>query len=340
MLTSLKNGLLASVAAGTLLASAATAQEITFRFAHVFSATHWLWTESGTRFVNEVQQASNGRIAFEVYPAGQLGRETVSYLSSGLADMGIAVPSYEADALPLTSVLELPGIIRDSCSGVRQFESLAAEGGVLYENEYRDLGFHVLYVNVLPPYALITSTRPVSRFEDIAGLKIRANGNAMTMTARALGAAPVPVTSSELFDSLTRGTVDGVLLAVGSVPSLDLANVLNYSVDPIRLGGGVTFTVINLDVWNGLSAEDQQILTTAAQNAQEYLCQFLDNREIEVQEQLVAAGQFTVTTLPDDELTRWTEALSGIATDWANGMDASGRPGSAVLQALYDAPTE
>lgn len=341
MNTILKASLLASVAITAPFAGAATAQEtMTLRFTHPFAATHWLWEEAGARFTRQVEEATDGRITFEVYPAAQIGRETAGMVAAGLADIGIVAPSYESDVLPLSSVMELPGILSSSCEGAAQLTHLTSPGGALYENEFKNLGVHVLYVNVVPPYSLLTASQKIDSLAGVAGLKIRANGNAMTMAVSALGGVPVPVTASEMYDALTRGTVDGILLSVGSIQNNHITEQVNYAVEPIRLGQAVTFGVIGLNQWESLDDETRQIMTQAGADTQSYLCNFLDQREGREQEELVSAGKLEIVQLSDEEVARWDEALKATAGQWVEDMEAAGLPGQEVLQALYDAPTE
>lgn len=338
---SIKLGALAALALGTVSATALQAQDsVTLKFAHVFPAGHWLWTEAGEVFANEVEEKSDGRITFQVFPAAQLGKETANIVSSGLAESGVVVPSYEAAKVPLSSVLELPGLHSTACEGTAKFWSLAQEGGALFENEYKQLGLRPLYVNVLTPYQLMTNTKKVTSLEDVAGLKARANGPAMDKTIRALGGVGVRVTSSEAYDSLARGTVDGALWPIGSTYQIGLEKVLNYTVQPTQLGGGSTFYVIRESVWQDLSEEDQQILLDAGQAAQQHLCSYLDKLDADVTEQMVSEGELEIVTLSDEEAARWAEALSGVGDDWVAEIESTGRPGREVLDAYRAAPAQ
>ena len=207
--TSLKTAALATAAALILSVPASAQAQETFKVSQVFPSTHWHWIEGMKIFTETVEQASGGKIKFEVYHAGQLGKETTTLVTSGLAEFGLLVPSYETAKLPLTSVAELPGMHSTACEGTAKYWNLAKEGGALYEAEYKRLGVRPLYVILLAPYQVMTAAKKISTLDDLAGLKIRASGAAIDKTIRSLGAVPVRVTSNELYDSLSRGTVDG-----------------------------------------------------------------------------------------------------------------------------------
>lgn len=328
---------IAAVAALGLVSPAAAQEEQTFRITQVFAATHWHWTEGMEVFTKAVEEASGGKITFEAYHAGQLGQDSTNIVTSGLADMGLLVPSYEAEKLPLTSVTELPGLHASACEGTAKYWDVAKEGGALYEAEYKSLGVRPLYVILLPPYQLMTTSKQVASLEDLAGQKIRANGAAMDKTVRDLGAVPVRVTTNELYDSLSRGTVDGAFWIIGTTKLVGLEKMLSYTVQGPLLGAGSTFFAISEDKWQSLDDATKQILAEAGQKTQEHLCQYLDDTDARVTQELVDEGLLEITTLPAEEGERWAELVAPVADEWATEMDSTGRPGTALLQAYRDA---
>lgn len=339
MFQGLASRLMAVTAALGILASPAAAQEpLTLGFASAFSKTHWLWTQGGAVFAKAVEDGTGGKVRFLLFPGGQLGKETVGIISTGLAASGILVPSYEPAKLPLTSVAELPGFHASACEGTAKAWHLMQEGGAVYEAELKPLGLMPLYVNVLTPYQLVTTRKTVATLQDVAGLKLRANGAAMDGTARAIGSVPVMVSSTEFYDALTRGTIDGGLWPIGSTVPAGLDGVIRHTLRGARLGGGVTVLAISAKVWDGLDAATRQVMRAAGEQAQRHLCAYLDALDQEVTDKLVAAGTLEVVDLPDAEQPLWAERVAAVGQKWASLLDATGRPGTAVLNAYSAAP--
>lgn len=319
----------------TLLPLTATAQDShSFKFAHVFPGDHYLWEHGGKVFAETVAEKTGGRITFQVFPAGQLGKDYVSLLKSGAIESALLVPSYTPQSLPLTSVSELPGFYSRSCEATNMLAKIAQEGGALNEAEYAPQGIHVLFVTTLPPYKVLTSTKQVTHPADLSGLKIRANGAAMDKTIKSIQGTPIRVTAGELFDSLSRGTVDGGFFPFHSVPTYDLQSVLKYGVEGPQLGSGSVVFGISNKSWQSLSPEDQAAMTEAAASAQRNMCEWLDEEEARVREQLAGEYGMQITTVEGDALTEWTTAVEGVASDWAAELDALGRPGTAMLDAF------
>ena len=184
---------------------------------------------------------------------------------------------------------------------------------------------------------MLTASQPIAEIADLAGLKIRANGAAMDKTVRTLGATPIQVTAGELYDSVTRGTIDGGFFPFHSVPTYHLEEVFGFGVEGAQLGSGSVVFAMSDRAWSKLGPDDQAALTEAAAAAQQNLCQWLDAEEARVRDLLVAENGLQVTSLSPDQAVAWQEAVAAVATDWAADLDRLGRPGTAVLEAFRDA---
>ena len=77
----------------------------------------------------------------------------------------------------------------------------------------------------------------------------------MDKTIRALGAILVKVTTNELYDALSRGTIDGSFWIIGMTKLVGLEKLLRYTVQGPQLGAGSTFFAISENVWQGLDAD-------------------------------------------------------------------------------------
>jgi TRAP-type C4-dicarboxylate transport system substrate-binding protein len=328
-----------AIAVSSLLAGGpARAQEKKLKFSHMFPGTHYLYNEGVKIFEEKVTKATGGRITFETYHAGQLGKEGVGVLGSGIAETAMMIPSLEAAKLPLTSVAELPGLYGSSCEATAKLWSIVKDGGPLNEAEYKPKGIKILYVAVLAPYQIMTTNKKVASIKDMSGLKIRANGAAQDKTIQAVGGVPVRVPSPEIYDALTRGTVDGAYYPIGAVKTTGLEKVMHYLAKGPQLGGGSTLVGMSMKAWNALSAQDKAAFMQAGAETQQHLCNWLDKSDEEAQGMLVKDYGLTVTQLPKADVEAFKERFGPIAAGWAKEMDSTGRPGTALLKAFREAP--
>jgi TRAP-type C4-dicarboxylate transport system substrate-binding protein len=184
------------------------------------------FAESGTKFwMAEVKRLTNGKVDFEYFPSEQLGKakDMLTLTQTGVADVGYVVPSYVSEKMPLSAVAELPGGFSTGCEGTLAYYKLSTGNGILAQREFAANNVRMIFTLVLPPYQLFTSKAKLDSYKSVEGLKLRTAGGAMDATARAFGAVPVRMAAPEIYESLSRGTIDGMLLPHASVLSYDLA---------------------------------------------------------------------------------------------------------------------
>lgn len=338
------SGRLASAVFAALLTSATlsqpvSAQEIRLKFGHVFAPDHWVWVEGGQVFIDTLSELTD-QVAFDVFPGGQLGNDYVTALKSGLADVAILAPGYTPDSFILTSVVELPHQIATSCEGTERFWQVAKEGGILHEAEYAPQGFRPLLVFFNPPYQVMTTKKKLETVADIEGLKLRAGGTAMRMTAAALGAVPVQVAGPDLYESLSRGTIDGGLLHYTTITPNSLEGIVKYSLDGVRVGGLSTLFGISEQKWKEIPDDLKEKFKEAAMRTQIHLCEYLDEQTRSIREMLVTERGWEVTTLGADQADIWNSRLETVFEKWVEDVDSTGRPGTEALDAFIKTAAE
>lgn len=329
---------MAAVIGMAMVAPAAAQEQITLKFAHLFPETQYIWSEGGKAFVDEVTKNTNGRVKFEVYPAGQLGKDYIALLKSGIADLAVVVPSYSPEKFPRSSVTELPGLYASSCEGARKVWSMSREGGVLNQAEYKALGLHVLFVGTNPPNRLMTSTKQIKTVDDISGLKIRSlGGGAMDKAVRAIGAVPVRLPAPELYDAISRGTVDGAAFTYVGIPDYKLESVLKNSVEGALFGSGSFLYAISEKTWASLPDDIKDVMTKAGEASLEHLCNWQDDNDTRIRGELVEKSGFTVSNLAPEQVAAWKQRMDAVNQAWATDMDGVGKDGTALLKAFSEA---
>jgi TRAP-type C4-dicarboxylate transport system substrate-binding protein len=327
------NALATTAVVTVLLGGMAAAQDrITLKVTQPWPANHPQWLHAGQVFVDHVTEATQGQVQFEVYHAAQLGDDSLSLLTSGLADLAIISTNYAPDRFPLSGVTELPGMFESACEANRKYRAIATPGGALYENEYGPLSLHPIYMAMSPPASLVMHSEEVDSLEDIRGLKIRAAGGAAAETVRALGGVPMQTVASELYDALSRGTIDGAMYYFVGMPSFSLEEVFHTGIDNLRFGAAPVMATMTESRWSELPANVQEAINDAAPLAEASLCAWFDENERGIRDELVAERGFTVTSLPDADLDVWEGLQQQIAADWAKLRDDNGRNGTAVLE--------
>ncbi|MGF7158848.1 TRAP-type C4-dicarboxylate transport system substrate-binding protein [Rhodoligotrophos appendicifer] len=311
----------------------ASAQEMTLRLADSLPASHVITRAVGKPFMDRVTELTNGQVKFEHYPAEQLGkaRDILSAVQTGLTDIGYVIPSYVSEKMPLSAVAELPGGYPNACAGSAALNALTKEGGLLDQREFAPNKIKVLAAVVLPPYQAAFSGRaPVKTLADVKGLKIRSNPGPMELSIKALGGVPVRMTPPEIFDSLSKGTIDGLLLPYASIKSYGL----DQDVKTVTQGanfGSVTITYsISDKKWKSLPENVQKAMLQAGEEVSKSGCAMFDEEEARLAGEFKEKGMVLLdfNAMEGDEL---SATFAKLGDEWAEILEKRRIPAKEVL---------
>lgn len=325
-------------ASAILAASAALAAEpITLRLADNLPPTHFLAKYGTHYFMEEVTKATNGQVKFEYFPAEQVGKakDMLALTQSGVVDIALIVPSYISDKLPLSAVVDLPGSFGSSCEGTLAYWKTARDGWFA-KNEFQPNGVRVVFTYVNPPYELFLSKEGAIRLEDVKGRKIRSVGGALDITLRSLGAVPVRLTAPEIRESLSRGTVDGIVFPVPTVTSYKLEGLIKSVTVGANLAGTATTYSINEARWKKLPEAVQKAIMEVGDATTRRVCKMTDDDVAKSYETFRQQGM-TITRLGADDQKILDGAYQQARRDWAAGLDRRGKPGSEALKVFSEA---
>ncbi len=338
-----KHNALKTFAVGILAVSALASQpvvaqdkKLVLRVADQFPQGHFLPRYAIKPWMEQVTKATNGEVQFEYYPGEQLGKakDLLSLVQSGVADVVLFAPSYASDKMPLTAVMELPGMFTSSCQATLTHSKLAKEGSILAQREYAPNGVRVLFSAIYPPYQLISAKRKIDGPKDMEGMKLRVLGGAMDLTVRKLKGVGVKMASPEAFEAISRGTLDGAIFSYGVTVNYNIPT--KYATAGGGFGSAAAIFIISENRWKQLSDPVKKAMTEAGEAASRNACAGMDKEEAGDLEKLKQKGVTVV---------RWSEAdkkemgviLASVASEWAAEVDKRGKPGSEVLKAALEA---
>jgi len=190
-----------------LLAANLYAAEYTIRVANNVAADH-AWGKGMELFKDYLEDASDGRIAVEVYHAGVLGktRETIEMLRIGTLEVALCGTAYVQSYVPEMGITLLPYLWKDRDT---LFEIIDGPLGDYLNKRLDESGLHVLGYLDNGFRHITTRAKPVRSLKDLKGLKIRCLPTPVHIAFfKALGAAPTPIDWVELYDALRMGVVD------------------------------------------------------------------------------------------------------------------------------------
>ncbi len=327
-----------ALAAIFLSAAPAMAQgKITLRVADHYSPEHNTAKYTIRFFMDRVKQLTGDRVVFEYYPAEQLGkaRDVLQLTQRGAIDIGLVAAAYVADKMPLSAVAELPGTYSRSCQGNAAYWKLA-RSGILAEKEFKTNGIRPLITFLLPPYQIMVRGQ-MNGIADVKGLKLRSGGTAQDIAIRSLGGVPVRMAGPEVYEALSRGTLDGIVFPLQSALDFKLDGFLKSGTVGQNFGGFATTYSISEANWAKLPPEIQKAFDQAGEETIANACAALDADDSGPSASKLRAAGVNLRPLSDEDAAKTRDMLKSVHEDWAKGLDARGLPGSELLKAFLAA---
>lgn len=300
------------------MAQTAVAQERTIRWGHLQNKDHPV-SLGANKFGQIVEKNSGGKLKFREFPSSSLGSESQqqSALQGGTQEMMSASTTTLAGIVKEFGVFDFSFLFAnereadamlDGPIGKRLLERLPAHGlvGLAYwENGFRNV---------------TNSKRPITKPEDLAGLKIRVMQNPVYLeTFKAVDANPVPMAFGELFTALETKTVD----AQENPYSIILGNKFNEVQKYLTITRHTYNSFIVLmskKFWDSLSPTERKIVQDAAIEARTYerqVSRAAANKDLEA---LKAKGM-QVNELSPTELSRMRAMLKPVSEKFAASYD-------------------
>jgi TRAP-type C4-dicarboxylate transport system substrate-binding protein len=311
--------------------------KIMLRVADSFPAAGHYFSEPGAKyFMDAVQKATNGQVVFQHYPAEQLGKakDLPALTRSGVVDIGSVMPSYASEKMPLSAVGELPGMFKTSCEGTLAYWKLARDG-VLAQKEFEPNGLRILFALVASPYQILMRQK-IETVKNLEGKKIRALGSAVDLAMRQLNATPIRMSAPEIYESLSRGTLDGTVISYVAAMSYDLGSLAKSVTTGLGFGSAVLTYSISETRWKALPPNVQEAMLKAGDEATRRSCDKMDKDTETDLGRLQKLGVTAVTFTPSEEQDL-TKLFSTVGTAWGDELDKRGKPGTEVLKAYQDA---
>ena len=212
----------------------------------------------------EALRRSNGRLKITVFHGAQLGsaRDTVDMVFNGTCDIGGGLPSFFPGLFPMTEALTLPLIgVESSAQATEALWELFSTTDYL-KDEYSE--FKVLILIGMNYSSIATTSRRITSADQLRGMKLRVNSGPPTDFALEAGATPVSIMVGELYSSLERGVIDGVITDWNAFNAFKLYDRLNYILDE-RVTVNPYFVLMNRDSYEALPDDLRAILDDLTQ---------------------------------------------------------------------------
>jgi TRAP-type C4-dicarboxylate transport system substrate-binding protein len=289
--------------AGMSILGTASAKEVTLRMVGAWAQGFSPTAEVGKNFMENVNRLGKDKVRIQYMGADDVMPpfDQPEALVNGVFDVWYGAPNYWAGVVPGGDITELsPQVIPDGGPGSPLYDYMvkiyAAKGVRHIGHAAGDLGVGVHYIN---------TNFPVKSVDDLKGKKLRVTPLTRHFV-KAAGGESVTLPPSDIFLAMDRRTVDGFSWPVADAfTRYGWQQVTKYMIDQpmYRSGGSVA---MNLDKWESLSPEVQDILLKAMAETQKFT-QGWFAKNLEEQVNLMKAGGMQVLKLSDEEAKRWNK---------------------------------
>jgi TRAP-type C4-dicarboxylate transport system substrate-binding protein len=188
--------------------------------AHPFSVADREW-------MAWVEKESGGRLKIKPYWSGGIlsSDESMLELRHGVVDIGLITPIYaRGGAHVLRTQAGFYGGVRDYGGQLAVYRCMQR---AFAQFDHETEGLKVLAVQGGNIPGVLTRDKPVRTLEDFRGLRLRAPAE-LTGLLSSLGADPVSMPMAEVYSSLAKGVIDGVVAPEDTLQSLHFDEVAKH----------------------------------------------------------------------------------------------------------------
>jgi tripartite ATP-independent transporter DctP family solute receptor len=216
----------------------------------------------------EATKRSNGELQVDFYGSTLLSKELEIMNAVKSGNIAIGNPGgAAATVFPEMGIFLVPYLVRSYDQAYRMFNGKVGDDlDRQFQEKYKlkvlcffDYGFRHFW----------NSKHPIHDPKDLRGMKLRVQqAKVFGDTINGLGGNAVPMPWGEVVPAAQNGVIDGADLPIVNILALKVYEVSKYCSMTYH-NYGPTVNVINLDVWNGLTKEQQKLLLDVSREAQE-----------------------------------------------------------------------
>jgi TRAP-type C4-dicarboxylate transport system substrate-binding protein len=233
--------------------------------------------------------------------------ELLDGVRTGAADMAAITPNFNSFDEPKLGAVEMPFLLNNLDAHRYAVPKLMPLYAEILENQFNQ---KLLCLHNYTGMALI-STKPVETIDDWDGLLVQSISPVISSIIEAMGGAPVsgqPYTES--YSLIEKGTVDGVITAPAAMRIFALTDVADYMTAAYMVPAIHGFS-INLNTWNSLPDDIQDILLEEAQKQSDVIDEWLVG-EWEKDFAAIADAGVEIYYVPETELAKWRQACQPV----------------------------
>ncbi len=245
----------AAALAAALFAGAASAQTVLTASSWIFP-THALSTAQKS-WCDLLEKNTSGKMKCNILPRGvAAGPGTYDAIKNGQADISFTVHGYTPGRFATVKMAEFPFLGNSSEAISVAFHKTAMKNPA-FDAEHA--GVKVLAYFTHGPGIIFNTKRPISKVEDLSGLKFRVGGGMVNDVSQALAMNVTLKPANDSYELLSGGVMDGTLFPAESIEGFKIDKLIKHAtVFPGGLYNTSFIAMMNLDKYNKLTADEKK----------------------------------------------------------------------------------
>jgi TRAP-type transport system periplasmic protein len=255
------------------------------------------------KFARSFNEHAKGKAEIVVYGNGSLGPsgQYIDMVRTGAIDLGVEPMVHN---IPVSGVINLPFLLDNIAARRAAMEPILE---VVFNKNF-EKQFNQKPISWYPVayHDLGSTSKPIKTMEEMKNMLIAVASPMQAKIVKALGGSSVVVEGPQVFGSLEKGVVDGIILPANAAIAMNLSQVMHYwTVCRIH----TTYSSLNvcLDTFNKLPPDVQDILLEEGKKCGESTANRVDSEEMELDAVLKDSG-VQLYELPAAERERWRQA--------------------------------
>jgi TRAP-type transport system periplasmic protein len=318
------------VATGLALAALAStaAQAVDLRFGFPAPPQSLVNQWGITPWVEDIKKDSNGALDIKVIPGPTLGTFGNIYdrTANGVADISFGIFSPLSARFPKTEVATVPFVAETPKEAALGLWRLYEQG--LIADEFKDVKVLGLFAFGTPAFHM--KDKEITRIDQIRGMKISAASRMESDVLALFGAAPQSAEPTEVYQGISRGLYEGILIPWSAFLTFKLAEVSKYHLD-LPLGASGAFVAMNKNAYAKLPAAERAVLDKHSGEAlSRRMGDAINRQDAFAREGARKLGNHTFHNISDEDRKIWAPKLQPVIDQWARNTPN----GEAVLAAF------
>ena len=225
--------ILASAVLAALCGAAAAQERVQLKISSFTPPPHWTNSQLFQPWAQELEKKSGGKVRAQLFAGnsafGKIENQT-DQVKAGATDLAWVMNGVPRGRFLRSLIMDLPFMAPDAHSSTRAMWAMLPTH---LKEDYA--GFKVLAITCHNAGDFFFRERKVERIEEVKSLRVRSPSSQVQAWLQHVGAVPVTMGPGQIYESLEKGTMDGILTVYDGIRGFRLESLVEARAFGARL---------------------------------------------------------------------------------------------------------